>query len=237
MKVVEKFISINGESIRAGELAVFIRFKGCNLSCSYCDTAWANENSCDFDEMKPEEIADYVAKTGVKNVTLTGGEPMLQPELEKLVELLLDIPSVNVEIETNGSKDIGRLYFAATSEKKESDNPVSDKCENGSRLHFTLDYKSPSSGCEESMRLSNYEYLGMDDAVKFVVGSMDDLKRAKNVIDENALTEKCKVFLSPVFGKIDPEKMVEFMIENKMNNVKLQLQMHKVIWDPNKRGV
>ena len=74
MKVVEKFISINGEGRRTGELAVFIRFKGCNLNCSYCDTKWANEPACDYEELSPDDICEYVSETGIKNVTLTGGD-------------------------------------------------------------------------------------------------------------------------------------------------------------------
>ncbi len=73
MKVVEKFISINGEGRRAGELAVFIRFKGCNLNCSYCDTKGTNEPACDYEELSPDKICEYVSETGIKNVTLTGG--------------------------------------------------------------------------------------------------------------------------------------------------------------------
>ena len=74
MRVAEKFISINGEGTRAGELAVFVRFTGCNLRCSYCDTMWANEPGCPYEEMSPAQICDYVQSTGIKNVTLTGGE-------------------------------------------------------------------------------------------------------------------------------------------------------------------
>ena len=77
MRVAEKFISINGEGTRAGELAVFVRFTGCNLRCSYCDTMWANEPDCPYEEMIPEQICEYVRSTGIKNVTLTGGEPLL----------------------------------------------------------------------------------------------------------------------------------------------------------------
>ena len=77
MKVVEKFISINGEGRRSGELAVFIRFKGCNLNCSYCDTKWANEPACDYEELSPDEICEYVSETGIKNVTLTGGRAFI----------------------------------------------------------------------------------------------------------------------------------------------------------------
>ena len=100
MKVVEKFISINGEGRRAGELAVFIRFKGCNLNCSYCDTKWANEPACDYEELSPDEICEYVSETGIKNVTLTGGEPLLQKDIRSLVEKLLNKSDIRVEIET-----------------------------------------------------------------------------------------------------------------------------------------
>jgi 7-carboxy-7-deazaguanine synthase len=89
MKVVEKFTSINGEGTRAGELAVFIRFKGCNLRCSYCDTMWANEPECPYKEETPEEILNYVLGTGIHNVTLTGGEPLLQKDIRDLIHLLL----------------------------------------------------------------------------------------------------------------------------------------------------
>ena len=82
MQVAEKFVSINGEGRRAGEPAVFIRFKGCNLNCSYCDTQWVNEAACPYMEMSPAEICTYAARTGIKNVTLTGGEPLLQEDID-----------------------------------------------------------------------------------------------------------------------------------------------------------
>ena len=147
MKVVEKFTSINGEGTRAGELAVFIRFKGCNLRCSYCDTMWANEPECPYKEETPEEILNYVLGTGIHNVTLTGGEPLLQKDIRDLIHLLLQA-GLQVEIETNGAVDL-----AAFCEER----PV-----------FTMDYKLPSSGCEEHMITENMELLEKDDTVKFV---------------------------------------------------------------------
>ena len=117
MKVVEKFISINGEGRRAGELAVFIRFKGCNLNCSYCDTKWANEPACDYEELSPDKICEYVSETGIKNVTLTGGEPLLQKDIRSLVEKLLNKSDIRVEIETNGAVDIAPLANAFSKEK------------------------------------------------------------------------------------------------------------------------
>ena len=217
MQVVEKFVSINGEGLRAGELAVFIRFKGCNLSCSYCDTAWANEADCEYEELTPGQILDYIKSTNIRNVTLTGGEPLLQKDIDSLIELILDEGNLRVEIETNGSVDISRY-------------------EDGG-LTFTMDYKLPSSGCEDKMNLGNMRHLKKKDTLKFVSGSTDDLKRALHIIREYDLTNKCHVYFSPVFGKIEPREIVDFMINNNLNDARLQIQMHKVIWDPNQKGV
>ena len=224
MKVVEKFVSINGESSRAGELAVFIRFKGCNLRCNYCDTMWANLENCPFDEMTPQEIGNYVCSTGVKNVTLTGGEPLLQKDMHELIGLLISDCGVRVEIETNGSVDLST--FTAIEYKGGKVRPV-----------FTMDYKSKSSGYEEAMNLDNFSYLKAEDTVKFVVGSREDLDKAKEIINNHNLLGKCNLYLSPIFGEIQPSDMVDYMIENNLNGVRLQIQMHKVIWDPNMKGV
>jgi len=216
--VVEKFASINGESIRAGEPAVFIRFRGCNLCCSYCDTKWANSQDAPAIMMTAEEIADYADSTGIKNVTLTGGEPLLREGIEEVISLLIR-RGHTVEIETNGSVDIAEL-------SQLSERPF-----------FTLDYKLPGSGMEKAMLTENYRYLIQGDAVKFVVSDRNDLEKAIEIINGHGLTEKCSVYLSPVFGRIDPQEMVTFMLENNMNGVRLQLQLHKYIWDPDKRGV
>ena len=104
-EVVEKFVSINGEGTKAGQLAVFIRFKGCNLNCKYCDTKWANEQETPSQPMTEKEILDYVLSTGVKNVTLTGGEPLLREGIENVITVLAE-NNLNIEIETNGSVSI-----------------------------------------------------------------------------------------------------------------------------------
>lgn len=218
MKVVEIFESINGESKRAGELAVFVRFKGCNLNCSYCDTTWANEADAKYTEMSVDEIVQRIKDSGIKNVTLTGGEPLLQKDIKSLVEQILSIDEMRVEIETNGSIDID----------KDSWNVLPS---------FTLDYKSPSSGCNDKMFLDNLKSVDLNDVVKFVVGSNEDLDKAYEIITEYNLDKKTNVFLSPVFGNIEPVAIVDYMLDKKMNDVKIQIQMHKVIWDPNKRGV
>ena len=108
LDVVEKFVSINGEGTKAGQLAVFIRFKGCNLACEYCDTQWANQTDAPAQQMTAGEIVDYVISTGVKNVTLTGGEPLLRDGIEDVIALLAD-HMLNVEIETNGSISLKKI--------------------------------------------------------------------------------------------------------------------------------
>lgn len=218
-QVAEKFVSINGEGRKAGELAVFIRMKGCNLNCAYCDTTWANKPNAPFVNMTTKEIVDYVKETKVFNVTLTGGEPLLRNGMEELIEALLSIENVSVEIETNGSVDLTK--FDAL--KK--------------RPSFTMDYKLSASGMEDQMCMDNFSLLNKEDTVKFVVGSIADMSRATQLIKEYDLTEKTHVYFSPVFGQIKPADMVEFLIKENINKARIQLQLHKFIWDPNKRGV
>ena len=217
--VVEQFVSINGEGRRAGQLALFIRFAGCNLQCEYCDTKWANEPDVAYKTYTTDQLVEAILNSGVRNVTLTGGEPLLQKGMKALLERLRQHRNVRIEIETNGSVPI-RYY-------KERDN----------RLTMTMDYKLPSSNMEESMCLENMEYLKPWDVVKFVIGSREDLNRAKEIIERFRLCEKAIVYFSPVFGKIEPEEIVEFMKENKLNKVRFQIQIHKVVWDPDKTGV
>lgn len=218
-KVVEKFVSINGEGTRAGELAVFIRMKGCNLDCRYCDTKWANQENASYEIMTEEDIRNYIRDTGVKNVTLTGGEPLFRKDMDILIDYLMQDKDRVVEIETNGSVNI-KEYASMKN-----------------RASFTMDYKLGASGMEEKMCLENFAYLDKRDTVKFVVGSQEDLKRAAEIIEKYALTGKVSVYFSPVFGAIEPEEIVDFMVQNRFNDVRMQLQMHKFIWDPEKRGV
>ena len=219
MRVAEKFISINGEGVRAGELAVFVRFQGCNLACHYCDTKWALAKDCPCEEMSPEQIYAYIKSTGIKNVTLTGGEPLLHKDMDRLLAILLADEDLRVEIETNGAVDLRKF------------------CACPGRPVFTMDYKLPSSGYEKSMVLENFELLSKDDTVKFVSGSTEDLERAYKIIREYDLLRKCHVYFSPVFDDIEPVEIVNFMMDHKLNEARLQIQMHKVIWDPDNRGV
>lgn len=217
--VVEKFVSINGEGTRAGQLAVFIRFAGCNLKCNYCDTAWANYGQVPAHAMTEFEIYDYVKATGIKNVTLTGGEPLLREDIDKLLRILSSDKNIHVEVETNGSVDLREF------------------CDISENLSFTVDYKLAGSGMEKHMLLENFEERRPQDTVKFVVSDVNDLERTKEIIEQYGLREQCNVYISPVFGRIEPAQIVEYMKENKINGVTLQLQMHKIIWDPDRKGV
>lgn len=218
-KVVEIFESINGEGKKAGQLALFIRFQKCNLNCSYCDTKWANSDDSPYTLMNLEELYKKVVESGIKNVTITGGEPLLQENIEIFLKKLAENPETNVEIETNGSINLKRFG--------EIKNAPS----------FTMDYKLPESNMEKFMDLENFKYLKEKDTVKFVVSNIDDLERAREIIEKYSLVEKCAVYISPVFGKIELSSMVDFMKKYKMNGVNMQLQIHKIIWDPETKGV
>lgn len=234
MPVVEKFVSVNGEGRAAGKLAAFIRFAGCNLACSYCDTTWANEADVATEQLTVGEIADYVRETGVRHVTLTGGEPALQPLLPELVRALLgvslpvvrDAGGLAVEIETNGAADLGQL---AAVRRECHDAP--------GRLSFTMDFKCPSSGMEDHMLASNYELLTCDDTVKFVMGSHTDMECMLRVAREYDLFSRCEVYLSPVFGHLEPAEIVAFMQEHSLTRATVQVQLHKIIWPNVERGV
>lgn len=218
-KVVETFVSINGEGQRAGEPAVFVRFAGCNLNCSYCDTAWANQKDTVYRSMTGEEIKSYIEASGIRNVTLTGGEPLIQPEIHLLLEQIGEIPDIQIEIETNGSVMLAPFMQLAC------------------RPAFTLDYKLPGSEMEAYMITDNYQYLEKQDTVKFVISCPQDLEQARSIIEQYRLQGRCGIYLSPVYGKIEPSVIVEDMLEHKLNQVHIQLQLHKFIWEPDKRGV
>lgn len=218
-KVVEIFSSINGEGTRAGRLAVFVRLKGCNLNCSYCDTTWANEENAAYTVMTEQEIYESIKSTGIKNVTITGGEPLFRKDMDVLLTTIAADKELLVEIETNGSVDLTPYVHI-------SDN-----------ISFTMDYKLPVSGMEQAMCHSNFSLLKNKDTVKFVAGSREDLDTTLNIIRKCNLQGRVNIYISPVFGKIEPKDIVEYMLANNMNDVNLQLQLHKFIWDPEARGV
>ena len=211
MKVVEIFKSIDGEGIRVGYPVTFIRLAGCNLRCNYCDTKYSYENE-KFTEMTPQEIYNRVYKLGGRRITLTGGEPLIHKDVKVLVDLLIQ-KGYEVNIETNGSVDI-TLFL--------------DK-----HTIITMDYKCASSDMEDKMLLDNISKLRKLDVLKFVVSDDNDLDTVQRIYQNT----KATVYISPVFGRIEPKQIVEYMLEHNMENCRVQVQLHKIIWDPEERGV
>ena len=222
MPVVEKFVSINGEGRCAGKLAAFIRFAGCNLRCSYCDTMWANEPGAAVQSETVAALVAWVRETGVECVTLTGGEPVLQPHLAQLVRVLCGEAGptghgLRVEVETNGAADLAEL--ANLRQQLRGVAPGA--------LTFTVDWKLPSSGMEAHMLPTNFVLLDARDAVKFVCAE-SDLPRVLEVARQLDLPGRVPVYLSPCFGRIEPARIVEFMQENGMIWATAQLQLHRI---------
>lgn len=215
MKVVEIFESIDGEGIFAGYPATFIRLYGCNLNCSYCDSRYACEGNV-YQNLTVSAIVEMAKGFGHKHITLTGGEPLIHNNVLSLIKKLQRAGFV-VNIETDGAVDIVPFI--------------------NRRSIFTLDYKCPSSGMENRMILTNLKALREKDVLKFVVGTHEDLQKAKEIIEEYHLQGYCNIFISPVFGRIEPKEIVEFLLENHLDEVRVQLQIHKFIWDPNMKGV
>lgn len=218
--VVEMFSSINGEGQFSGELAVFVRFKGCNLTCHYCDTKWANADDAECSWLSLDQIIAHVKSIGIVRVTLTGGEPLNVEGVHLLIEALLT-NGFHVEIETNGSVPIRGLKTQFSGEK----------------LHFTVDYKLPGSGMESCMKRDNYTAINEKDCVKFVIVDLVDFNRALECIREYDMESRTHIYLSVAFGSLSLQTVVEQMKMNNLNHVKLQLQLHKYIWNAAMRGV
>lgn len=217
MKVVEIFKSIDGEGIRAGLPVTFIRLYGCNLNCSYCDTPYSHSTEADkAKEMSVGEVVDVVKRFGIPNVTITGGEPMIHKGILDLICSLAE-EGFAVNVETNGTHSVLPTFAKYPS------------------VMFTMDYKCPSSGMREEMSIDTLNTLRSCDVLKFVVGSKEDMDDARRVL--SLIKSDPFVFFSPVFGKIEPKEIVQYLLENELYSCRVQIQMHKVIWDPNERGV
>lgn len=233
-KVLEIFSSIDGEGRRAGELVTFIRFSGCSLRCTWCDTSYS-QNGTEGTYMTLDDIRSKIYEFGNRNITVTGGEPLIQHNIDDLFEILL-LEGFDINVETNGNHNIDKYICGDFKQRFSQDkwNEVKN------HLWFTMDYKSRSSGMQSHMDVNRFLLLRDIDVLKFVVGSEEELKDALGVIqfirNHNV---HCYVYFSPVFGMIEPYKIVDFMKEHKedMDKVRVQLQLHKIIWDPNKREV
>lgn len=211
LKINEIYLSIQGESSWAGLPCVFIRLTYCNLRCTYCDTEYAFYEGYDS---QIDEIIETVKKYKCPLIEVTGGEPLVQKESLKLMEQLCD-EGFEVLLETGGSL------------------PIDDVDE---RVNIILDMKCPTSGMIKKNLYQNLDLLKKTDEVKFVIGSREDYDWAKNLINEFNLTQKCSILFSVVFGKLKPIELTEWIISDNLR-VRFQLQMHKYIWDPSKKGV
>lgn len=220
MKVVEIFSSIEGEGIRAGFLCTFVRLYGCNMRCVYCDSMYANDSN-NYTEMDIPTIVNKCKELKNYRITITGGEPLIHKQTKELINVLLE-EGFEVNIETNGSINIKDF--------RNTDTP---------KLIFTVDYKVPYSGEESKMLNSNF-FVNIKewDVVKFVCANTEDLTKMMYIVNSMSKSVKLPhIFVSCVFGCIEPCDVVEFLKKHNLQNIRLQLQIHKYIWEPDKIGV
>jgi 7-carboxy-7-deazaguanine synthase len=212
LTINEIYESIQGESSWAGLRCVFVRLTFCDLRCTYCDTEYA---FYDGKKRPLAEVIDEVLKFDAPLVEITGGEPLLQKNVLPLMAALCDAGRT-VLIETSGAHDI---------------SPIDP------RVHRIMDLKTPGSGeCARNLE-SNIAHLAKRDEVKFVIGSREDYEWSREQVRTHDLATRVgTVLFSPIFGRIEPRQIVEWILEDKLP-VRFQLQMHKFIWDPKQKGV
>ena len=210
MRVTEIFFSIQGEGSRAGRPCVFVRFTGCDLRCVYCDTAYAFQGGRDLTR---DEILAEVARHPSRFVLLTGGEPLLQRELPDLAQDLL-ARGYEVAVETHGQRPLDALPRAVI------------------RI---VDVKTPASG-EPTTDFAYLDRLERHDEVKFVVCSEDDFRWSEAVVRRHRLEGRVEVLFSPAWGQVDPKDLARWMLDSGLE-ARLSLQVHKVIWGADARGV
>ena len=226
MVITEIFKSIQGEGSRAGLPCIFVRLTGCNLRCTWCDTAYAfhggTKQSIDEVMARVHELAGKAEARKVSLVEITGGEPLLQPETPELTRRLL-ADGFRVMVETSGERFIGDLPREAIK---------------------IVDVKCPDSGEPDTFDMANLAALGGDDEVKFVVSTRRDYEFARQFSAQHRLSERVReVLFSPAFpdpaGKwpgLEPRELAEWILADGLP-VRLGLQLHKFIWDPAAKGV
>jgi 7-carboxy-7-deazaguanine synthase len=208
----EIYQSVQGESTFAGLPCVFVRCAVCDLRCKWCDTPHAFNQG---ERMTLPAVLEKTLAFGCPLVELTGGEPLLQPDVFPLMTDLADAGKT-VLLETSGAHDI---------------RPV-DK-----RVHIILDLKCPDSGESHRNLWSNLDVLKPSDQIKFVIASRRDWEWTEGAIRERRLDERFQCLVSAVFGAVEPVELTEWLLASGLYHVRMQLQMHKYIWEPNERGV
>lgn len=206
LRITEIFHSLQGEARTVGLPTVFVRLTGCPQRCVWCDTEYAFQGG---ERMSLEAIAERVAGFGAGYVTVTGGEPLAQPECLPLLTLLSDQGYV-VSLETGGAMDIAGV------------DP---------RVSIVMDLKAPASGESHNNRLENIPLLQPKDQIKFVLADRRDYDWARLQADQYRLPERVgDVLFSPVFGQLDPARLAEWILADRLP-VRFQLQLHKLLWD------
>ena len=211
LRVTEIFFSIQGESTHAGRTCVFVRLTGCPLRCTWCDTEYAFHGG---EDMTIDEIVARVNAYDCRLIEITGGEPLHQAAALPLIERLCG-EGFEVLIETSGAIDIA---------------PV-DR-----RARIIMDIKCPGSGMTDRMMWTNISQLSTHDEAKFVVKDRADYEWARALVRRHDLAARCHVLFSPVFGELDPQCLAEWLLADRLP-VRFQLQLHKIIWSPDMRGV
>jgi 7-carboxy-7-deazaguanine synthase len=211
LNVSEIFFSIQGESTHAGRPCIFVRLAGCNLDCVWCDSEYAQTQG---QPMEIDAILQAVTSYPARLLEITGGEPLVQPNVYPLMQILCD-RGYEVLLETSGSLDISRV------------DP---------RVKRIVDIKCPSSGMADKNLWSNFQHLTPTDEIKIVIADRADYDWAKQILAQYALTGKYTILLAPVFGKMKNVDLAEWILADGLP-VRYQLQLHKYIWDPNRRGV
>jgi 7-carboxy-7-deazaguanine synthase len=213
LQVCEIFVSIQGEGTHAGLPCAFVRLSGCNLRCAWCDTQYAWEAS-DGTSMTVAEILARLAELGPPRVEVTGGEPLIQPHTPALLHALCEA-GYKTLLETNGSVSLKGLDEAVV------------------RI---MDVKCPSSGQSQRMHWANMDLLTPRDEVKFVLAGREDFDFARDIVRKYGLVSRCVVIFSPVFGRLELPALAQWILDEGMD-VRLGLQLHKIIWPDRDRGV
>ena len=210
LKINEIFYSIQGESSKSGAPCIFIRLTYCNLRCSYCDSEYSFYEGKD---MSIPEIIKEIKKYNCNLVEITGGEPLLQKKSIDLMNALLK-ENFDVMLETSGSLPI-------------------DKVPND--VIKIIDFKCPSSNMDKKNNWEIVNYIQTHDEIKFVIGNYDDYLWAKEKLKKHKLINNVILF-SPTHKKLDPKTLSEWILEDGLN-VRMQVQLHKYIWDEHTKGV